>query len=391
MYWCRWFVLCSPPIEADVLPTVGTRFLLCMSCTDVDPLSVLCSPAIEADVLPTVETKSWLCVMYWCRSFVCPVFPSHWGGCTSTVRTGSLLCVSCTHVDPVSCVPQSLRQLGLDPCCVSCTEVNPLSYLCSPATEADVLPTVLCSPATEADVLPVVGTDPFSWCLVDPLSCVPQSLRFVLCSPVVEVCPVFPSRWGSSCVLQSLRFVLCSPVVEVCPVFPSHWGLSCVPQSLRFVLSSPGDWWLHWLAVSLSGNSHLDSSKPSSTCPPQPPALPVRPISAQKQIYIAIYDYDPVEEGDLELCKVGMGIRSDCVCVCVLGGGVGGLCVSVYVCEWACASVCVWGGGVYVSVCVYLCVSECVCVCVLGGWFCVRVSVGVCVCVCVHVKIILSF
>lgn len=37
-------------------------------------------------------------------------------------------------------------------------------------------------------------------------------------------------------------------------------------------------------------------------CPPQPPIRPI-PSNNQKQLYIAIYDYDPVEEGDLELCK----------------------------------------------------------------------------------------
>ncbi|KAK7464024.1 hypothetical protein BaRGS_00037988 [Batillaria attramentaria] len=38
-------------------------------------------------------------------------------------------------------------------------------------------------------------------------------------------------------------------------------------------------------------------------CPPQPVLRPLPPTNNQKQLYIAIYDYDPVEDGDLELCK----------------------------------------------------------------------------------------
>ena len=57
-------VLFSTAIEADVLPTVETQFLLCMSCTDVDHLFVLCSPAIKVDVLSTIRTGSMLYVMY---------------------------------------------------------------------------------------------------------------------------------------------------------------------------------------------------------------------------------------------------------------------------------------------------------------------------------------
>ena len=103
--------------------------------------------------------------------------------------------MSCTDVDPVSCVPQSLRQLGLDPCCVSCTKVNPLSCIPQPLRQMYSQPSCVPQPLGQM-YSQQLGLDPFSWCHVDPLSCVPQLLRFVLCSPVIEVCPVFPSRWG---------------------------------------------------------------------------------------------------------------------------------------------------------------------------------------------------
>ena len=111
----------------------------------------------------------------------------------------------------------------------------------------------------------------------------------------------------------------------------------------------------------------MDTSQSGSTCPPQPPIQPVRVTATQKQMYVAIYDYDPVEEGDLELCKVGPtreggegGVWGG-VCVwCVGGWGRG-------VCGWGEGYVCCgWvGGGVYgwvVGRCMYVCV-----VCHMGG------------------------
>ncbi|XP_025085386.1 tyrosine-protein kinase TXK-like isoform X2 [Pomacea canaliculata] len=52
-----------------------------------------------------------------------------------------------------------------------------------------------------------------------------------------------------------------------------------------------------------AGISIPSFSTPGTICPPPPPVRPTPAIPGKTPTYIAIYDYDPVEEGDLELCK----------------------------------------------------------------------------------------
>ncbi len=79
-------------------------------------------------------------------------------------------------------------------------------------------------------------------------------------------------------------------------------------------------------------------------------------------------------------------IPSLCVCVCVRGVCVRGVCACVCVCAWC---VCACGACVCVCVCVRVCVRVvCVraCVCACGVCVCVWCvcACGVCVCVCVR-------